>query len=294
MPRERREQYQDRSSVVLQYDLDPFFIRPVGSVLDYTLKTDLRNTAAGLGNVGYQNFPDRGDFNGGADIGYHIAPPVAVTLGYRYGHQYQAQLPLSVSPTDQHFSSSDYQRVLLGLEGEWKWLSYKLAGGPDFRSYNSMAPVNDFHPIKYYGEASITAKINEANSITFTYKQWEWVSSVGLVPYFDSTFALNYHWNATPKLGLDLGGKILEADFTGGNENGIAVPAETTSLRDDRLYSVSAGVTYAFTRHLSASAGYVFDRGANVLGDLPAALAATEQFRSYTRQTGTVGLLYKF
>ena len=25
----------------------------------------------------------------------------------------------------------------------------KMAGGPDFRSYNSMAPVYDFHPIKY-------------------------------------------------------------------------------------------------------------------------------------------------
>jgi hypothetical protein len=293
MPRERREQYQDRTSVVLQYDIDRFFVRPVASLLDYTMKTDLRNTAAGLGNVGYQDFPDRGDVNGGADIGYQIAPPIAVTLGYRYGHQYQAQLPADVS-ADRHFSSSDYQRVLLGLEGKWNWLSYKLAGGPDFRSYNSLAPVNDFHPIKYYGEASITANINPNNSITFTYKQWEWVSSTGLVPYFDSTFGLNYHWQATPKLGLDLGGKILEADFTGGNENSETVATDQTSWRDDRLYSGQVGVTYAFTTHLSANAGYTFDRGANVLGNLPANLAATEQFRSYTRQTGTLGLLYKF
>ncbi len=61
----------------------------------------------------------------------------------------------------------------------------------------------------------------------------------GLVPYFDSSFALNYQWNATPKLGLDSGGNIGEADFAGGNENGIAVPAQTIGLRDDRLYSVA-------------------------------------------------------
>ncbi len=294
MPRERRNQIQERASVVLQYDLDKFFVRPVASFLDYDMKTDLRNTAAKLGNVGYQDFPDRYDVNGGADVGYRIAPPVAVTLGYRYGHQYQAQIPFADSPTDQHFSSSDYQRVLLGLEGQWNWLTYKVAGGPDFRSYNSMAPVNDFHPVKYYGEAVISAKISDSQSVTFNYKQWEWVASTGLVPYFDSTFALNYHWNATRKLGLDLGGKILEADFTGGNENGIQVPAETSSLRDDRQYSILAGVNYAFTSHLSANANYSYDLGVNVLGNLPPALGATAEFRDFSHQSATVGVLCKF
>jgi hypothetical protein len=294
MPRERRKQFQDRASAILQYDVDKFFIRPAASFLYYDLETDLRNTAAGLGNVGYQDFPDRYDVNGGADLGYKIAPPIAVTLGYRYGHQYQEQFPVAVSPTDRHFSSSDYQRVLLGFEGKWNWLTYKMAGGPDFRSYNSMAPVYDFHPIKYYGEAVISAKINDRHFVTFTYKQWEWVSSVGLVPYFDSTFALNYHWNATKKLGLDLGGKILEADFTGGNENGQQVASQTASLRDDRQYSILAGASYAFTPRLNASVNYSYDLGANVLGNLPAALSATSQYRDFSHQYVAVGAQYKF
>ena len=294
MPRERRAQIQDRATAILQYDWDKFFIRPTASFLDYDMKTDFRNAGAGLGNVGYQNFPDRYDVNGGADIGYRIAPEVAVTLGYRYGHQYQQQFPVAISPTDQHFSSSDYQRVLLGFEGTWNWLTYKLLGGPDFRSYNAMAPVNDLHPIKYYGEAVISAKISDNQSVTFTYKQWEWVASIGLVPYFDSNFALNYHWNVTRQLGLDLGGRILEADFTGGNENGIANPAQTTSLRDDRLYSILAGASYAFTSHFSANLNYSYDLGANVLGDLPPALGTIAQFRDYSHQMVTVGVLCKF
>jgi hypothetical protein len=294
MPRERRTQIQDRANAVLQYDWGSFFLRPAASLLYYDLDTDLRNTAAGLGNVGYQNFPDRYDLNGGADFGYKVAPPVAATLGYRHGHQYQEQFSVAASPTDRHYASSDYQRLLLGLEGKWNWLTYKLAGGPDFRSYNSMAPVYDFHPIKYYGEAAISAKISDGQSVTFNYKQWQWVSATGLVPYYDSTFALNYHWNATKKLGLDVGGRILEADFTGGNENTRQVAAQNASLRDDRLYSILAGVNYAFSTHLNASLNYSYDLGANVLGNLPAALAATSRFRDYSHQSVAVGVQYKF
>jgi hypothetical protein len=45
--------------------------------------------------TGYQNYVDRYDVNGGADFGYRVEPQLAVTLGYRYGHQYQEQLSFS-------------------------------------------------------------------------------------------------------------------------------------------------------------------------------------------------------
>ena len=54
--------------------------------------------------------------------------------------------------------------------------------------------------------------------MTFNYKQWQWVSSTGRTPYLDSAYALTYHWNATRQLGLDLGGKVLETDYTEGND----------------------------------------------------------------------------
>ena len=76
----------------------------------------------------------------------------------------------------------------------------------------------DLHPIKYYAEATVKATITTNHSLTFNYKQWTWVFGSGLVPEFDSSYALNYHWNATSRLGFDLGAKIQEADFTGGND----------------------------------------------------------------------------
>lgn len=294
MPRERREQIQDRANVTMQYDVNQVFVRPTASLIYYDLMTEQRLATAASGNLGYQNFPDRYDVNGGADLGYKLSNDLAVTIGYRYGHQYQAPFPLTVSPADQHFASSDYHRILLGVEGKCGIFTFKVLGGPDFRDYNSMAAVNDFHPVKYYGEASISAKLTDNQSLTLNCKQWEWVAASGLVPYFDSSFALNYHINATKKLGLDLGGKIVEADFTGGNETGALVASQTASQRDDRMYSVMAGMSYAFTSRLGTTLSYSYDYGANVLGTLPAGLIPTAQYRNFSHQLVTAGITYKF
>ena len=233
--------------------------------------------------------------NQGADLGYKLTSKLAATLGYRYGSQYQQQLPSAVD-SDQHYSSSEYQRVLLGLEGKpWSWLKVKLAGGPDFRNYNAMAPVNDHTPVKYYGEAVLTATLSPSQTLTFNYKQWQWVSSTGKVPYLDSSYALTYHWNATKQLGLDLGGKVMESDYTQGNEDGVLVSTQNSSLRDDMEYEVSAGVTYAFNTHFSANLAYTYDLGDNALNNLPAGnLANSAPWRSFKRQLVSLGLQYKF
>ena len=290
LARERLAQLQDRSTIVLQYDWDKVFVRPTASLLYYDLDSDWHTNAAPW--KGYQNYVDRYDVNGGVDFGYKLTPKLAATLGYRYGSQYQQQFPTAID-SDNHYSSCDYQRVLLGLEGKpWSWLDVKLAGGPDFRSYNSLAPVNDRNPVKYYGEAVLTATLTPNQTVTFNYRQWQWVSSSGKVPYFDSTYALTYHWNATKQLGFDLGGKVLEADYTMGNEKGVLVSTQTSSLRDDMEYEVSAGVSYAFTKHFSASLAYTYDIGRNALDNL--APTYFPGYRDFDHQVVSVGATFKF
>ena len=288
--RERLAQLQDRSTIVLQYDWDKVFVRPTASLLYYDLDSDWHTNAAPW--KGYQNYVDRYDVNGGVDFGYKLTPKLAATLGYRYGSQYQQQFPTAID-SDNHYSSSDYQRVLLGLEGKpLTWLNVRLAGGPDFRSYNSLAPVNDRNPVKYYGEAVLTATLTPNQTVTFNYRQWQWVSSSGKVPYLDSTYALTYHWNATKQLGFDLGGKVLEADYTMGNEKGVLVSTQTSSLRDDMEYEVSAGVSYAFTKHFSASLAYTYDIGRNALDNL--APTYFPGYRDFDHQVVSVGATFKF
>jgi hypothetical protein len=134
--RERREQIQDRANIAVQFDREQWFVRPVASLLFYDLMTEQIDPAK---YPGYQNYADRYDINGGVDAGYKIAAHTALTLGYRYGHQYQQTFAFS-----PYNSSSDYQRVLVGIEGKpWNWLEVKFQGGPDFREYGAAAPVND-------------------------------------------------------------------------------------------------------------------------------------------------------
>ena len=106
--RERREQIMDRANISVQVGQNQWFVRTVASLLYYDMMTDLRSLS------GYQNYADRYDVNGGVDFGCKIIPSMALTLGWRYGHQYQETFAFDPS----HYSStSDYQRLLLGVEG---------------------------------------------------------------------------------------------------------------------------------------------------------------------------------
>jgi hypothetical protein len=284
--RERVNQFQDREATALQYDVDRFFIRATSAVLYYGMNTVFHTNKAPY--KGYQNYPSRGDENGGADLGYKVLTNVALTVGYRYGSQYQQQFPTSIS-SDRHYSSSSYQQVLFGAEGRpWSWLVMKLAGGPDFRDYNANTPVHDLHPTRYYGEASVEATITTNQSLAFKYKQWNWVASTGYVPEFDSSYLLDYHWNATGQWGFDMNAGIIEADYTSGYDTAGTAP----SIRADREYTLSPGVTYAFTRQLSASLSYTFNAGNNELYTIPA--SSHPAYKNFIDQQVMLGLLYKF
>jgi opacity protein-like surface antigen len=287
--RERREQIQDRSAITLKYDQEKWFVRPTASLLYYDLDT---KQLAGF--TGYQNYADRYDVNGGVDLGYKLEKNLAVTLGYRYGRQYQQTYAFAVDNFGQS-SSSDYQRVLLGLEGKlFSWLDVKLQGGPDFRSYDNSAPVRDDNTIKYYGEAALTATLSKQDTLSFNYRQWQWVSSTGKVPYFDSTYDLNYRHKFNDKLSVNLEGRLLGSDYTSGlaysaaNHNPSTAPV---NARNDLFYTVSAGVQYAFNANFSASLAYAYDFGRNGQDGLT---AAAVQPREFDHQLVTLGAIFKF
>jgi hypothetical protein len=274
--RERRDQIQDRGTIAFQYDSPDWFVRPTAAILFYDLGTKQFNIP------GYQNYSDRYDVNGGADFGYRIKPGLAVTTGYRYGCQYQQQFRFS-----PYSSSSDYHRVLPGIEGKpVKWLDVKIQGGPDFRNYRAnsashITPVSDKNLITYYGEASLSATVSPNDVLAFKYKQWQWVSSCGKIPYFDSTYDLSYHRNVTSKLGLDLTGRFLSSDYTSGN---ISI-----SRRDDRQYTFAASLNYAFNSHVNASFTYALNLGRNAQDGI-----TNPQTREFDQQLISIGAQYKF
>lgn len=285
--RERRNQIQDRYTAQLQINSGSVFVRPVSSLTFYDLNTDFHNTGAAPFK-GYQNYSDRYDLNGGVDLGYKASPDMALTLGYRYGYQYQQQFPLAIN-ADRHYSSGRYQRLLVGLEGKLtKTLTMKLAAGPDFRDYGAGTPINNPHTDRFYGEAAFTQTIAPDQTLAFNYKQWIFVASTGLVPYEDISCTFVYHLNVTKELGFDLGLKRLEANYTMGND----VAGSAPSLRDDVDWGGSVGVSYAITPHLVVSATYNSDSGKNEVDGLPANLAPG--YRVFVHQVVTFGAQYKF
>ena len=280
LPRERRQQIQDRAKILFQYDLGQFFVRPAAELLLYDMRTDLRST------TGYQNYPSRNDVNGGADVGYRLTKDLAVTLGYRYGNQYQLQMPVAVDPT-QLDSSNDYQRALVGLEGKsWKWLTFSILAGPDFRSYGATAGVSDRTPITYYGEASAAAQITAKDSLTLKYKQWRFVSYSGRLPCSNSDYDLKYRRKLTQALTLDLAGRATTSDFTCGYDPST----KHSDQREDWSFIFSPGLTYAFTPNLSANLAYSLQAGRGLQDNPPGGA----QYRDFDRNLVSGGVMFKF
>ena len=286
--RERREQFQDRAKITFQYDWEKVFVRPNATLLYYDLLTHQINSA------GYQNYADRYDVNGGADVGYKLQPNLALTLGYRYGHQNQEKYNFSAA---EYSSPSDYNRVLFGVEGKpWKWLNVTAQIGPDFRHYAggaNGAQVEDQNLTTYYGEAAVTVTASPKDSFTFQYKQWQWVSSTGRIPYFDSLFSLSYTRKLTDALSATLGGKLVESDYTSANNINGPAHSATIGNRDDVQYTLSAGLRYAFNSNVSADLAYSYDLG-RTAQDFSNVTPAQEEARHYNHQLVSLGLQVKF
>ena len=301
--RERREQTQDRGTASLKYDQENWFVRSLVTGLDYNLETPEYLYP------GYQNYINRYDVNGGLDVGYKIQPQFALTLGYRYGHQYQSEFTFAPSfasafPIVTAHSPNDYQRVLVGFEGKpWKWLSASFQIGPDFRSFDASTPVNDKNPVKYYGEGALAATVSPKDTLAFKYKQWEWVSSTGLVPYFESTFDLGYSRKVTDALSLSLGARALGANYNPNNilanSQNLTINGDTYTVLGDRLdrsdwqYTLSAGMQYAFTANFSVNLAYSYDLGVNEQDGLLAGVNGYQP-RGFNHQLVSLGMAFKF
>jgi long-subunit fatty acid transport protein len=132
----------------------------------------------------------------------------------------------------------------------------------------------------------LTATITPSQSLSLTYKHWQWVSSTGKIPYADNCYTLTYHLNATKQLGLDLTAKYGDADYTYGS----VLKTSSSCLRDDAVYSISAGVSYAFTPHFSTSLGYGYDFGRNQQNNA----GPLAGYREFDRQLVSLSAQFKF
>lgn len=266
--RERREQIKNNANVALQYDMDCWFVRGVGMLQNINMLTEQS------ANVGYENYVDRGDRHFGGDIGYKATTNFAVTAGYRLGEQHQEKLLGGVKST-----SSEYHRLLLGMEGKpVNWLTAKVQAGPDFRNYDdcAVATVKDDHPVTFYADASLDAKLSPKDNVGLKYKQGRSVSSTGNNATEEYALDLTYAHKLTDQLTVLLGGRVLKADYR----------ANVGNTRNDYDYIVNAGVRYAFTKNLSAELGHMLEMGRNA----DDSNAANDERRTFDRNVTSLSV----
>ncbi|HEX7570422.1 MAG TPA: hypothetical protein VF492_07945 [Verrucomicrobiae bacterium] len=89
------------------------------------------------------------------------------------------------------------------------------------------------------------------------------------------------HGKFTDKLGFDRGGKIVDWDFSSGNQ--------ATGQRNDRRYTVSSGLTYTVNAHSSINLAGSPDWGRNDKNGV-----TNPQPREFDRQLISLGSQWKF
>ncbi|MDF3058000.1 MAG: hypothetical protein K0R17_2215 [Rariglobus sp.] len=187
--RSRRDQVNTKLGGHLTRALDGGFIRAVGDACVNDFQTRQLTTAI---VPGYANYVDRSEWSAGVEAGRYVRKGFALVAGVRGGEQRQTDL-LGVPPN----YSNTLTRFLAGVEGKPRGdLTLRILGGPDLRRYgNAVAPGFDRSRTARYIEASATWTPRAADTVTFTGKDYLWLSAGGRCAYQHTSG--NVQWKHT-------------------------------------------------------------------------------------------------
>ncbi len=284
--RDRREQFVDRNSFRVTIPAGDWFIRPVASGYYHDFFTQQRlNPANVTSNMYcYENYLDRQDVNGGVDIGYDVGKKTYLVLGFRYGRQDQFVGPNAANTafTDSPYDSS-YERALFGIEGSpAPWLKLTALGGPEFRQWDEGTPAAfNRNQIQYWVDASATVIPDKNDTVTVQFRRFLQPAFSSQSVYNDITYsatwkhAFNEHFSASAGFQLYIGDWLPPVN------------------RDDWIYTPSAGMTYAYNRHLSADLTWSYDIAENKT-PTSAQGAAYAEGREYNRNLFSLAVKYTF
>ena len=264
--RDRRTAIIYRNGVKLTQTLGKWFVRPVFTSYVHDFKTQQSSV------TGYENYIDRYDVNGGLDVGFEVRKKTWVTLGYRYGYQHQGDKLNVPSPY-----SSYYHRILAGVEGTpTSWLKLSVQAGPDLRDFTSGDLPASFQKsdLLWYVDASAALTLGKHDTVTLLLTRYEQPSYASQSVYEDVVYSIGWKHQFNDKLAATLGMKIYEGNW------------QRPALRDDWIYTPSAGVSYAFNKHFSVDLAYSYDA---VRSEVP-----NTSGREFTRNLVSLGGKYSF
>jgi len=265
-PRERRDQWQNKTDLALRHDSAPGFVRAVGKLQYWDMRTAAVNGC---------NYVDRYDVQGGADLGRALTPggPEAY-LGYRRGYQFQDN---DFAPATVTNASNHYDRYLLGVDGSpVKSLKVAAQAGWAKHSYNADY-AGSAHEEGLFTDATFTWTATADDELQFKTGQARTFSTTGKNSIVSTCHQLSWKhvfdasWNAT------LGARLAEAEYA-------------PFRRDDLSYAALASLTWNATKTLACTLSVSQEWGRDNLDDLR---GAAEGKREFDRAFISVGVNWK-
>ncbi len=278
--RDRRAAFIYRSGFRYSEMFGKWMLRPVAGAYVHDFKTEMRPTPAGAPYV-YENYIDRQDISGGLDVGYEVASGLRVVLGYRYGRQDQFTAPCG--PGGATISSpygNAYNRILAGVEGApVAWLQLGVLAGPDIRQFDHDIPGFDANEMLYYVDAFVTFLPTKHDTITLSNKRFEQPAFSSFSMYEDITYDLMWRHRFSSQWVATAGFRLYIGDW------------QAPVNRDDWIYTPTAGLAYAYNRHLTAELAYSYDWVENQVST-SATGATFAEGREYTRHLVSLAVKY--
>lgn len=241
IPRERREQFQNNTDVVLRHDAAPGFVRALGRLAYWDMRT---------ASVAGANYVDRYDLQGGFDFG-RVLPTARgpeMHLGYRRGYQFQDR---DVDPASPRHASNHYDRFLIGYSGRLV-AALNLAGqvgwsrhgfSPDPRVFAGSSRMEDlFTDLTLSWAASPTAEFQIKTSRSRT------MSTTGVNTLLLTSHQLTWKQTFGARWSSVLSVRAIGADYA---------PA----ARDDLVAGFIASLSHVFDPRWSATLTLTADRG---------------------------------
>lgn len=268
-PRERRDQWQNKSDLALRYDAAAGFVRGVGK-LQYW---DMRTAA-----VGAANYVDRYDIQGGVDFGRSFRKDgPEYYLGYRSGYQFQDN---DYNPATRKNASNHYARYLVGVEGKLRpGLKLNAQAGWAVHNYAESELIYPGTQCEegLYTDIAVTWSANLSDEFQFKTTRCRTFSTVSSSSVLASLYQLAWQHSYSKKWRSVLTGRVAEAEYS---------PA----ARDDLDYSVVLVVTYDFNPRVSGAFTASKDLGLN---NHNAISGVTEKNREFERTFASFTLSWK-
>lgn len=261
--RYRRRNLLANAGFDLRYDFERSFCRGVFDGRWWDIMTDFKSTP------GYtqQNYVDRSDVNGGLDAGLHWAGGWEVAAGWRYGHQYQQQLPEG-SP---YTYDNDYQRIVGSLGASpWRWFRFSGEAGPSLHRFDPdhIPAGEDVDETLLYGQGRLSFTPVRDTSLSASASENLLPSTSGRSAFQNLRVAAALDQRITRSLRGSLRFELQEYDFVRGQP-----------YRDD-VYQFETRLECAVNPHLSLAAWFMVEWAENFDPGVPG--------REYDRQV--VGL----